>query len=309
LFDFTIITPVFNGGEYLRQTIESVLSNAFDSSYEYIVVNDGSTDETSRILEDFKGKVKVINQQNSGEANAVNAGLKTALGKWALIVSADDPLISKELFHDSKNLFESHPNLAVIYPDWNVIDENGETTETKFVQDYAFEKLFSEFNCLPGPGSIFNIEFALLIGGRNPKYRYVSDYDFWLRMSQKGSFLHLPKVLAQWRSHPQSTSISSKGLQMGMERISVIKDFLTLFPQEKKLKNKALAHAYYNAALLGYFSKEVPAQKWILKALYFGKGRISAGRTIVILYLLMLPFSKYLLATARLFGIGKAPKK
>ena len=293
--DFSIITPVYNGEDFIKETVESVLLNTNNVSFEYIVINDGSTDRTSEILNEFESSIVIINQKNTGEANSVNKGLALASGKWGLVVSADDPIISAELFLRSKELLESNTNTVVVYPDWNMIDKSGLIIETKFVRDFSFERLFCEMDCLPGPGAIFALDKALKIGGRRNMYRFVSDYDFWLRMSQEGQFVHLPKTLAQWRMHDNSTSVSSKGYSMAYERILVIKNFLNEFPQPKNKARTALAHAYYSAATLGFYSEGMPSRRWMIKAIVLSRGYLSNGKYKIVLYILGRPITKYIL--------------
>ena len=94
---FTVITPVFNGEKYIRETINSVLDAAQGFSLEYLVVDDGSTDSTYQILMEFSDSIKIIRKQNGGEPSAVNRGLEESSGEFILILSADDPLFTSEI--------------------------------------------------------------------------------------------------------------------------------------------------------------------------------------------------------------------
>jgi len=275
-----------------------VLSN-FDSNltFEYIIIDDGSTDNTKTILEKFSDSdlVKVFSLNNSGEAAAVNYGLEKASGEYILIVNADDPLLSPRLFTLANEIFKDNQRVVVVYPDWNIISESNLVLETKKLSSYSFEVLVGEFQCLPGPGSIFRRSAALKVGGRSTTHRFVSDYNFWLKLSLQGDFFHIPEVLAQWRNHSGSTSINSKGLEMGIERIKVMEDFVNYAKIKKSLKRKALSHAYYHGALLCYFSPDVPGRKWILRAFLIQKGWIKNTDIRIVIFCLIYPFSRYLL--------------
>ena len=76
----TVITAVYNGEDYIEDTINSVLKFAKDINFQYVVVNDGSTDDTSQILNSFGDKIEVIHQSNAGESTAVNVGIENAKG-------------------------------------------------------------------------------------------------------------------------------------------------------------------------------------------------------------------------------------
>ena len=297
--EFTVITPVFNGGDLLRETLNSVLKYCDGYSFEYFVINDGSTDQTSKILAEYMEQISVLNIHNQGEANAVNIGLKMAKGKYCLVVSADDPLISSELFAEAISIFESNKTIVAVYPDWNIIDSNSDTISKVKTIEYSKKALIEQLVCIPGPGTIFKTDAANEIGGRNIKLKFGSDYDFWLRLSQLGDFKRIPKVLAQWRSHTNSTSINSKGLEMAKEIIFVVENFLKLFPQSKSFEKSAKAHAYYNAALLAYFSKDVPGRWWMLKAIQIRKGWIEKADLRIVLFCLFLPFSRYFILILR----------
>jgi glycosyltransferase involved in cell wall biosynthesis len=293
--DFTVITAVYNGEQYISETLESVLKCTSNISAEVLVIDDGSTDQTAEILNAFGSQIRIITQKNSGEANAVNRGIKEARGRYSLVVSADDPLISKELFELGLKIFDESPSTVVVFPDWQMIDPQGIVLETKKCVEYSFEVLLGEFNCIPGPGAIFRTDVAREISGRNPNYKFVSDYNFWLKLSLQGDFVHIPEVLAQWRSHSESTSVNSKGFEMGMERIKVIEDFVNYTDIRKSLKRKALSHAYYHGALLSYFSREVPGRKWMLKAFLIQRGWIKNADIRIVVFCLLYPFSRYLL--------------
>ena len=96
----SVITAVYNGSKYIEETIESVLQNCAEIDFEYIVLNDGSTDNTLELLEKYKSKIRLINKENSGESDSISIGFREAVGDLLLVVSADDPLLSKKLFEN-----------------------------------------------------------------------------------------------------------------------------------------------------------------------------------------------------------------
>jgi glycosyltransferase involved in cell wall biosynthesis len=291
--EFTIITPVYNCERYIVETIESVFKFTNLINFEYIVVNDGSTDGTLGLLNRYKDKIKVISQTNMGEAKAVNSALEIAQGEYCLIISADDPLYSENLFTLAKQILDNDREVVAVYPNWLVINDVGKVVSEVDVADYSESLLIGQFKCLPGPGTIFRTEIALSVGGRNSKYRFVSDYEFWLKLSQHGRFVRIPKYLAQWRSHQDSTSIKNKGYLMAKERISLMENFTDEYRLNREITKSALAHAYYHAAILSYFSLEVPGQLWMLKALRINRGWLKGSQPKVVLYLLLFPWSYY----------------
>jgi glycosyltransferase involved in cell wall biosynthesis len=291
----TVITAVYNGEDYIKDTIESVLKFAKDITFQYIVVNDGSTDDTSQILDSFGSKIEVIHQRNMGESSAVNMGIENAKGDCCLVISADDPILTSKLFENVFDDFVNDSNLAAVYPDWQMIDEVGNPIKVIKVPDYSDELLIGRCRTLPGPGVIFRTSFAQQIGGRRSKWTFVGDYDFWLRLSRIGEIRHRPEVLAQWRYHANSTSVTKRGLKMANERIAVIEDFLKNNKVDNSIGRMALGTSYYMAARLCFFSPEVPGRRYLMKAFRYRRGMVEESQFQVIAYILLLPISRILL--------------
>jgi len=287
----TIITTVFNGEDYLESTINSVLSCASGVDFEYLIINDGSTDQTPEILRNFGNQIRVVNQENIGESASVTKGFGLANGEFVMVLSADDPLFTSEIFKNVFDLFSADKNLVAVYPDWNLIDSNGKILKRIYVPDYSDELLIGRFRTLPGPGVIIRKSAALKIGGRRSKWVYVGDYDFWLRLSRIGELRHRPEILAQWREHPNSTSVRRKNFAMASERIAVIEDFTNEFKIEGQLKKMALGNAYYMAARLSYFDPTIPGRKWMIKSLKLRKWLPEESKFIHVLFLLTFPLS------------------
>ena len=297
--EITIVTAVFNGAEYIQETINSVLKCAAGVRYEYIVVNDGSTDNTLELLETFGSRISIINHRNCGESESVTRAFQKAQGVYLLVVSADDPLLTPKLFDEVFDWFKADKNLVAVYPDWQMIDPVGNVLQTVYVPDYTDELLIGECRTLPGPGVIFRKDAALEIGGRLSKWVYVGDYDFWLRLSRLGEIRHRSEVLAQWRHHPTSTSVSKRGVAMARERIGVVEDFLSKNTVDKHLARKSIGHAYYTAARLTFFSKDVPGKKYLFRAFILRKGWVEAAEFKVVAFILLDPFSRWLIAPIR----------
>ena len=184
-----------------------------------------------------------------------------------------------------------------------MIDPIGNVIQTVKVPDYSDELLIGRCRTLPGPGVIIRKRSALAIGGRNSKWVFVGDYDFWLRLSRCGEIRHRAKVLAQWRHHPTSTSVSKRGLSMAKERIDVIEEFLHSAAIEKILARQALGHAYYTAARLTFFSREVPGKHFLKMAFFHRRGWVEESEIRVILFILFDPLSRTLLKPIRFLKI------
>lgn len=287
----SIITPVYNGEKYIVETIESVLQAKITVPYEYLVLNDGSADSTLKILQHYQSKIRIFSHENIGESRTVNRGLEMARGKYILVLSADDPMLSGDLVNKAVINLEANNCLVALYPDWKIIDESGNTLKVNILPEYTDEIMIGHSRCLPGPGVVFRKDAAIKIGGRRAKWKYVGDYDFWLRLSREGKIERMPGVLAQWRNNLASTSISQRGLNMASERIKVIENFLSEHSVSDKLNRKARGNSYCIAARLSFFDPLIPGRKLLIQAFKFRRGWPEEAKFHIVMFLLLLPIS------------------
>ena len=119
----SIIIPTYNGVQFLAETLDSVFSQDYPS-YEVIVVNDGSTDETARVIEPYMDDIRYAYQENQGTAAARNHGLKLARGDFLVFLDHDDLLLPHALT-DRINGFKAHPSAGMINSGRHLINEEG----------------------------------------------------------------------------------------------------------------------------------------------------------------------------------------
>ena len=287
----SIITTAYNAEKYIEETVQSVLTSPIDVLYEYIVIDDGSSDGTLALLKKYEKRIRLFSHENIGESESINFGLKQSMGRYILVLSADDPLLTGEIFPKAIDVLQNNSNVVAVYPDWQIIDEKGEILKLVITPEYSQEILIGHVKCLPGPGTIFRKDAAVEIGGRRAKWKFVGDYDFWIRLSQVGIFQRLPEVLAQWRTSNESTSISQRGRRMAEERISVIEDFISEHPTSPKIARMARSNSTFLAARLGYFDSSISGRRLTFLAIIKRRGWPEAATPRVFLYLLLYPLS------------------
>ena len=298
VLQFSVIIPVCNGEKFIRETVESVIHSLRKFEGEIIIIDDGSVDLTPNILAEITSDLHIISQENQGQASAVNAGIFNAKGKYSIIVNADDPLIDSELFESAWRILEENSAIVGTYPDWNLIDDRGAILEQVNVKDFSQREFVGRFNCLIGPGGIFRTKLAKEINGWNPMYKFVPDYDFWLRLSKFGDFRHVNRVQAQWRSHSESISIGSRGKRMAEERIAVITSHVKSNPQiDKNLARMALANAYYRAGMLSYFDATIPGYKYALRAIRLHPKILIESNFGALIFMMFSPVSSRVIQT------------
>lgn len=302
----SIITPVYNGATYIAETIESVLCQGYQS-LEYIVVDDGSQDDSRGRLRTFGDAIRVIEQENAGEAAAVNRGFACANGEILAVINADDPVLPG-LVDAAVAALAEHPDVAGVYPDWLKIDSTGKVLEVMRLPDYDYSLMLCRHLCLIGPGCFYRRSALSTELPRDPRYRFSGDLHQWLRMGARRPFLHIPQVLATWRSHENGTSQTQLNAGMAAEQVAVIRDLYAdqgLPPTLAPLQDEALSAAYFSAAVLDLNNPEIPARRYMwesLRAKLIWNPPVIQGRhrnLRFVFFALGTPFTRYLASLYR----------
>ncbi|GDX62472.1 hypothetical protein LBMAG34_0060 [Candidatus Saccharibacteria bacterium] len=210
----SVIIPVYNRENYIKECVESVLSqNNAGCKYELIVVDDGSTDNTPRILSRFKDKIIYKRIENSGRpAVPRNVGLRLAKGELVAFQDSDDVWLENKLEEQLKDFSNKY---ILSYANAKIVDKNRKPLGRNIInnqQAYSgnvFEYLLKE-NFVSTLTVIANKKVIMDLGGFDESKNYLEDYDMWLRMSLKGRFIYTPKVLAEYRMHQNNISSGSE---------------------------------------------------------------------------------------------------
>lgn len=276
----TVITPAYNRASYLDETILSVLNQDYPH-LEYIVLDDGSTDDTLRVIRKYEDRIRWDTHKNMGETRTVNKGFSMAKGEIIGVVNSDDPLLPDSIRKIVK-FMAAREELVVVYPDWDMIDSHGEIVKHFKAFEYRYVDMIRKHFCLPGPGAFFRRAVVDQLKGRDPQFRYVADLDFWFRAGLMGPFMRIPETLATFRVHAHSATVSHKGTAMADEHITLIEKFYSLpdIPETVlKVRKEAYSSANYVAGCACGEWAVFAKAKFFLKALslaplkYFGEYR------------------------------------
>ena len=218
----SVITPAYNRAVYLEETIMSVLSQDYPN-LEYLVLDDGSTDNTRDVAAKYVGRIIFSSHPNMGETRTVNKGFAMATGSIIGVVNSDDPLLPGAVAQIVDTMIKE-PEVIVAYPDWDMIDAEGYRFGHRQTFEYDYVNMVRWFHCVPGPGAFFRHSLMKELGGRDEQFRYVADFDFWLRAGLIGPFKRVPKTLATFRSHSDSTSSKARGRLMAVEHVRLGKE-------------------------------------------------------------------------------------
>ena len=219
----SIVTPTFNQAEYLAEAIASILAQDYPH-IEYLVLDDGSTDDTPSVLGQFDGKVRWERHENMGQARTLNKGWRLSSGKYLAYLSADDRLAPTAI-STLVEAIERHSAAPVVYGDFNLIDKNGAFVSAAKSPDFDHAQLVEELNCQPGVGALFRRTIFDELGGWNPSLYKIPDFEFWLRAARRGAFHHVPVTVGDYRVHEDSTAIRPLPYEKTMEIVRTMQAY------------------------------------------------------------------------------------
>ena len=199
----TVVTPSLNHGRFIRDTIESVLSQRHPR-IEYLVMDGGSTDETLTILASYGDRLAWVSEPDGGQTRAINKGWRRARGSIIAYLNSDDTYLPGAIEKAVAGL-GAHPDAAAVYGEGYHVDEAGRVIERYPTEPFDPTRLAQTcFICQP---TVFLRKDAVeRLGYLDESRRYCMDYDLWIRLARVARFVHLPEYLANTRVHADSVT-------------------------------------------------------------------------------------------------------
>ncbi len=247
----SVVIPAYNAERTVAETLDSVLAQSMQD-FEIIVVNDGSRDATGAILDFYAerhpGKVRVIHQENTGQARARNNGIAAARGRYIAFNDADD-IWAPEKLERQLRFLEDNPEYGLCYTEGMTIDEKGREKEpfgaTREFTGRCFEILITRNNII---GSSVMVRRAVLddVGVFNPELRACENWELWTRIARKYPIACIDEKLSFYRQH--GGNMSKDIDRMRENRIAAIqhnrRQYDGVVPNIESLTRNALYLAY-----------------------------------------------------------------
>lgn len=251
-----IVTPSFNQGKYIEETIRSVLSQRYPN-LEYWVVDGGSTDSTLKILHGFGKKIHLISEKDKGQADAVNKGLRKIRGADLYAYLNSDDVYEPDTF---KRVVDCYLNNRAdwITGSYRIVDEAGKTIRKQLPVVYYKQLLLRNYSpfllqisnsILPQPSTFWSKRALKTVGFFNSDYDYMMEYDYWLRLSRHFPLCFIDNPLSRFRIHSASISNNSYERTLRLEEKILLNNGV---PRIERLIHKAhrlAAVAIYSALL------------------------------------------------------------
>jgi Glycosyl transferase family 2 len=216
----SIITPSYNQGRFIRATIESVLSQDYPH-VEYIIMDGGSTDETSSVVKDYASRVTFISEKDRGQSHAINKGFQMARGSVLAWLNSDD-LYLPGCIGKAVEGFRENPAAGAVYGEGYLIDTSGnEKCRFPCTEPFNLWKLTYLSDYILQQTVYFRRDVLDDVGPLDEELHYTMDWDILIRIGLKYDLAYIPEFMGCLREYPEAKSSAG-----GMPRTREIREML-----------------------------------------------------------------------------------
>jgi glycosyltransferase involved in cell wall biosynthesis len=271
----SVIIPVFNQDQFVAEAVESALAQTFPPA-EVIAVDDGSTDESARVLAGFGPRVRVIRQPNGGVSVARNRGVAEATGVLVAFLDADDAWLPQKLERQVRR-FVDEPELGLVHCGGVVVDREGKPLWERLdgMEGWVAEDflLFRQGWTATGSTAVVPRSLILELGGFDPQLPPTEDWDLSYRIACRRRVGFIPEALVKYRLHGANGHMNIDRMERGM-LLGFRKAFESPAPQTALLRHQAYGHlhmilagSYFHARHYGPFARNALQSLWHRPAL------------------------------------------
>lgn len=225
LIYISVVLSTYNEEKYIAKSIQSILDQTYPY-FEFIIVNDGSTDSTLQIVKSFTDpRIVVIDKPNSGLPDSLNRGITAAKYDWIARMDGDD-IATPDRFE--RQVSYINDKSAVIGGQFISIDEHGESI-SNIVSNKPLTYMKCKFALLLGmsplahPTVLMKKEILIKYGGYDANFRAAQDVELWSRLVPFVKIVNIPDVLLFYRQHTNNITNSRRGLQRKLTFIGFMK--------------------------------------------------------------------------------------
>ena len=232
--EISVILPVFNSEKYILESINSILNQTY-KNFELIIIDDGSTDNTSKICSDLSkidNRILFIKNQHKGLTRTLNFGLEISTGKFIARQDADDISLPNR-FEKQLKWFSTSNNKVLCGTNCKIISDNNQVRRNRSIkyENAEIKKKLFYSNCFVHSSTMFLKEEAKKFGFYDENFKYAQDYDLWWKLSTKGEVGNLREKLLILRD--RAMSISNK--HATQQTNDFIKSCLKYYAYKKKV--------------------------------------------------------------------------
>lgn len=248
----SIVTPAYNQAAFLTETIETVLSQDYPR-IEYLVFDDGSTDNTAEILKGYTGRLIWESHANRGQTPTINKGWERSHGDIITWLNSDDTFLPGAV-SKAVDFLQQHPEIDIVYGDTLLTEADGTPLDRVKAPEFSYESLVSKcHNPIPQPSAFIRRRVMEDVGLLDPHFYYFMDWDFWLRAGIRHSFKYFPELLSTYRLHEESKTVA-QAVKAAPELEYMYRKFFELpdLPENiRRLQKEAMMNMYFTTG--GYY--------------------------------------------------------
>ncbi|MCL6433137.1 MAG: glycosyltransferase [Leptolyngbyaceae cyanobacterium HOT.MB2.61] len=217
----SVLMPVFNGGQYLKEAVESILNQSF-TQFELLIIDDGSIDDSLKILQQYAEsdrRIRLWSRENRGLVQTLNELIEMARSPFLARMDADDVALPDRLLHQVQKL-ERQPNLLCVGGAYDMVDQQGEWllhVSPALQNDEIQQRLLSGSSPIQHSCAMMRRSAVLQVGGYDPATFPAEDLDLWLRLGELGELANLQETILKYRVH--TASITSKRLKQHSQTV------------------------------------------------------------------------------------------
>lgn len=250
----SVVTPTYNQADYCRELVESVMTQSYEN-LEHLVVNDGSTDATARLLEELTnahhGRLRVFQQTNAGQSASVNRGIMEAQGDLILWINSDD-LLTCTALEDGVEALRAHPECAAAYGNYQRINHAGVVLATARPQSGTLKSLLLADTTLFHCALLIRRAAFYAVGLLDASLYYAMDLEFLVRLAARHSLAYVDgRPWAQYRDH-DATKTNASRLRAAGELVMVFDSMLArpeVRSATRTIRAKCRSRAYWSSAI------------------------------------------------------------
>ncbi len=200
----SIITPSFNKGPFIEETILSVLNQTY-KNIEYIVIDAMSTDQTHSILKKYENDLKWLSEPDRGQSDAINKGWRMAKGEIIAYLNADDTYLP-DAVSIAVDFFSDHPDVGLVYGDGITADEQGNNQHLEHCGEFNLKNLICGKDDILQPSVFLRKEIFEKIGDVDVNLHLAMDLDYWIRAGLRYKIGYIQKPLSMAKIYPDAKS-------------------------------------------------------------------------------------------------------
>jgi hypothetical protein len=255
----SIVLATYNRRDWLRLAMDSVLDQSYPN-LELLVMDDGSTDGTSELLEEYSRRhpperFRTSRHQNMGQARTLNRGYEMARGEILGYLS-DDDLLARGAVARLVAELRADPDAVAVYPGYRMIDQEGTIVDTVRPIEYSPLEAFRLHDTIIGPGGLVRREALKASGGWDPDWHWMGDLLLWMGVGLEGRVIRVDHPVASWRRHPGGITIETS-LERARQHLQLVDAAASLLDlpadavglRAEALRNACVIGAYFGGGL------------------------------------------------------------